>query len=56
VREVLSQAVELEGYDSDYTRVIRPLEASFGIELRNSDENVGDGGSYDPPPYRVSSA
>lgn len=54
VRELLSQAVELEGYDSDYTKVIRPLEASLGIELHNSDESVCQGGSYDPPAYCAS--
>lgn len=51
MRELVSQAVELEGYDSDYTKVIRPLEASLGIELHNSDGLVGDGGSYAPPAY-----
>jgi hypothetical protein len=56
VRELLSQAVELEGYDSDYTKVVRPLEASLGIELHNN-AAVGDAGnSYTPPVYAPSSA
>jgi len=38
VRELLSQAVALEGYDEDYTKVVRPLEASMGIELHNGSE------------------
>lgn len=38
MRELLSQAVALEGYDEDYTKVVRPLEASMGIELHNGSE------------------
>ena len=57
VRELLSQAVELEGYDSDYTKVVRPLEASLGIELHNNGD-TGDAGtaSYTPPQYVASEA
>ena len=55
VRELLSQAVELEGYDSDYTKVVRVLEASLGIELHNED-GPGNEGSYSPPQYAPSRA
>ena len=52
VRELLSQAVELEGYDSDYTKVVRPLEATLGIELHKNDGTCDTGtDSYTPPQY-----
>lgn len=57
MRELLSQAVELEGYDSDYTKVVRPLEASLGIELHNNGDTGDAGiGSYTPPQYIASGA
>ena len=57
VRELLSQAVELEGYDSDYTKVVRPLEASLGIELHNNGGTCDAGTDcYAPPKYVASEA
>ena len=50
VKRLLEDAVESEGYDADYTRVVRTLEARAGIELHD-DADGETGGDWAAPPF-----
>jgi len=50
VKRLLEDAVESEGYDADYTRVLRTLEARAGVELHD-DAGGEAGGNYAPPSF-----
>ena len=47
VRALLQEAVVQEGFDSDYTNVVRPLERASGLELHSGPQTD----TYRAPAY-----
>jgi len=51
VKRLLEEAVQSEGFDADYTRVVRVLESRAGIELHDGGGTDGAHGDYTAPPF-----